>query len=561
MGGMMPPFLGEGGGMVRERRTRSVVRIGARFLLLALFICGATLMLAGTADGWQFTQNVQLVGGNQQIDGSSLAPCTSTNTNACLAYAYDWPQQHGQGNTCEPGMTPEFSAHAFTDASSPARVQMLLGTQDDYHRLMGPNLDSLVPEQLSGYPDARPCANFGNFVYPRYTLLTQTDPPTPMCDSPHDRCDPSKYHSREFLGPTWTADGQHVNVLIHNEYHGEDWECDPTPTHNPTCSTNGPNTCDTSQLNNIKHWCYVKSTTWAESNDGGADYGATNPQGQPTNNPPRHLVAAAPYQYTANQGRVGIGAPLAIFEANDVWLALVYANGYSDGTDDANYLQGTGMCVIRTSNIETPPANTVLGTTGWESIAASGAALSLTDPYVYKYTPESVEALHAFDPPSRHVCTRIFGWGNFVYMIPRSAVYDTSTNHWIVVGTGSTLGSSTLGSNDLYYSYSSSITGPWADPVPITDNPATPPSPTTSQCEDSMSGATYPSIMDPTPPAQDPQPPLTMVQAGRNFETIDENDPLDLFVIRKGPGNSDPSNPVCDRQDLARIKFTFSGPH
>src|SRR5438132_2897356 len=161
-------------------------------------------------------------------------------------------------------MVPELSAHAFTDDSG--RVHMLLGTQNDYHRLMGPNLDSLLPEQLAriqyNYTDAHLCTQrtdttdpnyrHGNYVYPYWNINVQPDPQKQNqypCDSApnQDRCDPSKFHSQVFLGPTWTADGSHVDVLIHNEYHGDLWQCDPSIDLN----CNGYlNHCDRSQMTN-----------------------------------------------------------------------------------------------------------------------------------------------------------------------------------------------------------------------------------------------------------------------------------------------------------------------
>src|SRR5438132_4069870 len=111
-----------GSQLVTQRRTRSAVRARSRVLLVALVLAGIVLGLTATADAWQFTTNVKVAADptNGQVDSSSLSPCSSTNTNACLTYQYDWPRatdpaHANDSNSCDGNMVPELSAHAFTD--------------------------------------------------------------------------------------------------------------------------------------------------------------------------------------------------------------------------------------------------------------------------------------------------------------------------------------------------------------------------------------------------------------------------------------------------------------
>jgi hypothetical protein len=46
---------------------------------------------------------------------------------------------------------------------------------------------------------------------------------------------------------------------------------------------------------------------------------------------------------------------------------------------------------------------------------------------------------------------------------------------------------------------------------------------------------------------------------GRNFATIDDNDPVDLFFAQNKSCQGDGNN--GNHRDLVKVKITFSGPH
>lgn len=87
---------------------------------------------------------------------------------------------------CADAIVPDLPVRAFRDADG--MVQLNLSSPTNY-RMIGPDLDSL---QLDCAP----------------TMISDVD------------TDPSHYNFKEWMGSTYTTDGETVHALIHNEFHG-----------------------------------------------------------------------------------------------------------------------------------------------------------------------------------------------------------------------------------------------------------------------------------------------------------------------------------------------------
>ncbi len=96
---------------------------------------------------------------------------------------FDWTTDR-----CADDMLPDLPVRAFRDAQG--SIQLNLSFTRNF-RLIGPNFDSLKPD----------C---------QVTLASDVDP------------DPSHYNFKEWMGSTYTLDGQTVYALIHNEWYGKE---------------------------------------------------------------------------------------------------------------------------------------------------------------------------------------------------------------------------------------------------------------------------------------------------------------------------------------------------
>jgi hypothetical protein len=104
---------------------------------------------------------------------------------------FDWATQR-----CSDDEHPDLPVRAFRDANN--MIQMTIASPTNY-RLIGPDLDSLKPD----------C--------------------NPVLLSANDR-DPSHYNTWDWIGSTYTLDGNTIYAIIHNEYHadqvGSIWQAD-----------------------------------------------------------------------------------------------------------------------------------------------------------------------------------------------------------------------------------------------------------------------------------------------------------------------------------------------
>ncbi len=177
---------------------------------------------------------------------------------------YDWSVQKCQDNDI-----PDTPHRAFKDNTG--KVQLLSTHFENYRNLAQTTLDS---------PYTHSCAK----------LMTTTNSP-----------DVSTYDSREWISSPWTADGQTVYALVHNEYQGSQFL--------PNCE-------------NYAYQCWWNSITSAVSTDGGATY---------TNTGPGHAVATLPWQLTKN-GPHGYFTPSNIVRSGDGWFYAMIRARVTPGT-------------------------------------------------------------------------------------------------------------------------------------------------------------------------------------------------------------------------------------
>lgn len=163
--------------------------------------------------------------------------------------------------------------------------------------------------------------------------------------------DPAAFDDRTWIATPWTADGQTIWAVLHNEFHGQLRKA----------------LCPTGRYMD----CWYNALTLARSNDGGRTF---------HREPGAALVATLPYRYD----EVGIGH-----------------HGYFNPTnivthDGANYMmlfathaaaQREGNCLLRTGSV--PIAN------AWRAWDGAGFGVAFEDPYTARL------------PPEQHVCTPI----------------------------------------------------------------------------------------------------------------------------------------------------------
>lgn len=139
--------------------------------------------------------------------------------------------------------------------------------------------------------------------------------------------DPGDFNYMEWLSSTWTDDGETVYGLVHNEWHGYDFDGECLSTDVLKCWYNG--------------------LTLVESVDSGRTFThATAPD---------HLVMSVPYEYDASYvSRQGAFGPSNIVKNpnDDYYYCLFYTEENINGT--TSYLQGGGTCVMRTDDLSDP---------------------------------------------------------------------------------------------------------------------------------------------------------------------------------------------------------------
>lgn len=270
--------------------------------------------------------------------GAQSAGAASINITGPEEVVYDWTTMR-----CFDVDRPDGTTRAFRD--SLGRVQLTLGGANT--RMIGPDLDHLTHD----------CT----------VTLTSNNNPLAW-----------EYDGINWVGGSWTWDGQEIFRLIHTEYHG-----------NLT-----PGYCQGEHFN-----CDFNTITFGRSTDAGASY--VRPP------VPDQLVAALPYHYVPGEGRVGYFAPSNIIEKDGFLYSLVLVS-----TEYKR--QKSGVCLIRTQDPGDPRS--------WRAWDGNGFHARFVDPY-----RESTE------PINHHVCEPVSP--DTLGQLNRSVTWNTALNKYVATGT------------------------------------------------------------------------------------------------------------------------------
>ena len=253
---------------------------------------------------------------------------------------YDWDTMHC---TLDISDAPDIPARAFRDALG--RTQVTIGGPNT--RMLGSSLDNLTTHDCNK-----------TISWSLNSL-------------------PSEYNDAEWIGGTYTLDGQEVFALIHSEYHGSD--------HAGFCGDSF-----------LK--CRFNTVTYAHSTDTGNSY--TQPAA------PDHLVASVPYRYVPGDARYGYFSPSNIIEKDGWYYDFILVSAeYKE--------QKGGVCLMRTQ--------TLADARSWRAWDGEGFNAQFVDPY-----------REASEPAGSHVCEPVAP--NQLGDLNRSIVYAANIGKYVMVG-------------------------------------------------------------------------------------------------------------------------------
>jgi hypothetical protein len=219
---------------------------------------------------------------------------------------FDWTEDR-----CEDEHIPDIAARAYRDVSG--NVQLTVSHYISY-RMIGPDFDNLASD----------CS--------QPQLVSDFDP------------DPSQFNDSQWIGSTYTLDGQRIYAIIHNEYRGD--------TH----SAARPDQCATGE----RLRCLDTSFTLAVSDDAGATFRDIAPA-------PDHLIATFPAQYDDDGVPSGIRQPSTVIKGPDDYF---YLHGNVSAVPD----QRQWICAMRTKDLDDP--------TSWRYWDGDDYVGKFTNPYL-----------------------------------------------------------------------------------------------------------------------------------------------------------------------------------
>jgi hypothetical protein len=306
---------------------------------------------------------------------------------------FDW-----QKDRCDPKETPDAPARAFRDWTGKVHLE---AAQDTWREHVGLSLDTVVHR----------CQILFSSKYSNI---------------------PEKLTDLEWLGSSYTSDGRHIDVLIHNEYHARA-RTDICPSQKYTK-------------------CWSNSLTYAYSENGGETF-IQYPA-------PQNFVAGLPYKYLHDPGfPIGYFQPSNVIKHDDYYYVLFTATAYLQ--------QKAGTCLMRTNNLSDPSS--------WRAWDGENFSIKFMDPYV-----------GAVSDPEKHVCIPLrSGLGIMGGLIsdPKSRAFILVTKGGAAKAPrGSSIGIVALASYDLIS---------WSDPVLLWADPSG-----TTSMADKMAIDQDPSVMD-----------------------------------------------------------------
>lgn len=343
---------------------------------------------------------------------------------------------------CETDDIPDLPARAFRDADG---LVNLISTHHTNRRMIGPDLDNIT----------RDC--------------------TPIFVSAHDP-DAAQHTDNEWIASVYTEDGTTVYALVHDEYHG--WE---------------HGVCTSSDF----FKCWYNTITLLVSHDGGRTF-------EYPIDPPGHLVASLPDQYTQDSAPVGLFSPSNIVRGpEDHYYALAKVG--------ANLTGRQTVCLMRTPDLADPS-----GWRFWDGDSFDGVFI---DPYVS--SPPN---------PADHRCPALALDQVGAQMI-ESLTWNTYLEQWVLVG----ISADTIDGREIwgfYYSFSRDLVH-WSRRELLIEIPL----PWTVDAPGSDVSYLYPSLLDPS-------------SDSLSFETTGETAYLYFTRNNEGHGSLD--------RDLLRIPVRFS---
>ena len=279
---------------------------------------------------------------------------------------FDWTDDR-----CEDESIPDIAARAFR--SSDGLVHLTIGHWNTY-RMSGPTLDEVV-----------------------------SDCSAPILTSPFDP-DPAAFADSWWIGSPYTADGQTVYAVVHNEYRGD--------TH----ATARPDQCESGE----RLPCLDTSFVMVVSTDGGRTFA-------PVAAPPGHMIATLPYTYRDDTVPSGIRQPSNVVRHSDGFYYL-----FGNVSDQPAEVQW--VCAMRTDDLANPAA--------WRYWDGAGFTGEWLDPYT--------EAATAGDKCAPLADAELAG------SVQESVVYDEVLGGYVMVG----ISADTVSYEDewgVYYATSSNL--------------------------------------------------------------------------------------------------------
>jgi len=294
--------------------------------------------------------------GADDIDADGIdQDCNGFETSGPEEVVFDWSTDR-----CDDLDIPDFPARAFRDNSG--QVQ-LISSHMTVRRFLGPDLDHLSHDCI-------------------VVMTSDYDP------------DPGMFNDVEWIGATYTEDGETIYAVLHNEYEG--W------THPGQCRTSA--------------WdanCWYNGLTLAISEDAGRSY--YHPVA-----PPLHHIAGAPWQYDQTHGPRGIFHPSSLLKRTDGYFYAMVQRVGGEAPDDHEQW----ACLIRTPDLGNPDA--------WRFWDGSGFEGRFVNPYS-----------DAVTNPADHDCQPIDRTD--ISDMTQSLTYSEYLGKYVLVGTSTSVDGSKHG--------------------------------------------------------------------------------------------------------------------
>jgi hypothetical protein len=292
---------------------------------------------------------------------------------------FDWTTQK-----CENDDIPDEAARAFRDNTGKIN---LMDTHFWNYRFTA---DSLT----------------GTFAHPCARTMSSTN-----------SASQTSFDNKEWLASPWTADGQTVYALIHNEYQGGNFLAN--------CGAG--------------YQCWWNSITSAVSTDGGATFSNTGPG---------HMVATIPWQFTKD-GPMGYFTPSNIVRSGDGWFyAMFRAEDYPNQDPPAGFpvtgpaVQRIGTCLMRTRDLSNPQS--------WRAWNGTSFSVRFINPYL------ETTGIN----PADHVCAPVDLQS--IGTVTENLFYSTYFKKWVLVGNSVGDGNFPDKPPGVYYALSDDLVN-WSD--------------------------------------------------------------------------------------------------